>query len=69
MLLYLYVGLHYEKFPSRHTILNKTVSLMMFFLPFAIISDYLTIYAMAIVIIGMISNVEELIYIIHGSYA
>ena len=63
-LLYIVYGLLFKQFSSRHTIFNKIVSGMMFFLPFAALTDYLTIYCLLILTIAFYANFDELMFII-----
>lgn len=69
LLCYLYVGYIYKKFSSRHTIYNKITSLLLFLLPFAVLTKYLTIYCLIVLMIGFISNIDEIIYIKKHLYA
>ncbi|MBR5340424.1 MAG: CDP-alcohol phosphatidyltransferase family protein [Erysipelotrichaceae bacterium] len=59
-LCYLFVGIRFKKFSSRHTVYNKAISFLMFFLPFMILTDYLTIYCLIILAIAFYSNFEEI---------
>ncbi|MBQ6149242.1 MAG: CDP-alcohol phosphatidyltransferase family protein [Oscillospiraceae bacterium] len=60
---YLYVGIFYHHLSSRHTILNKITSVMMFLLPFTVKTPYLTAYSLSILAVAYISIFEEATYI------
>lgn len=62
-LCYLFVGIRFRKFSSRHTIYNKIISGLMFFLPFMTLTPYLTAYCLIILAIGFYSNFDEIMYI------
>ena len=62
-LCYLFVGIHFKKFSSRHTIYNKIISLLMFFLPLMCVTNYLTQFCLVVLLLGFISNIDEILYI------
>ena len=62
-LCYIFVGIRFKKFSSRHTIYNKIITGMMFFLPFMTLTDYLIPYCLAILAVGFYSNFDEIMYI------
>ena len=63
-LIYLAVGLTLKKFNSRHTIFNKMVSGLMFFLPFMTLTDYLTEFCILVLAVAFFSNFEEIYHLI-----
>ncbi|MBR2787604.1 MAG: CDP-alcohol phosphatidyltransferase family protein [Erysipelotrichaceae bacterium] len=63
VLCYIFVGIRFKKFSSRHTVYNKIITGLMFFLPFMTMTDYLTPYCLLILAIGFYSNFDEIMYI------
>lgn len=66
-LCYLYVGNKSKTLESRHTMLNKITSFLLFFLPFTVDTGYMLPYALLILTVGYISNIEEIIYLIKNN--
>ena len=62
-LCYLFVGIRFRQFSSRHTIYNKIITGLMFFLPFMILTRYLTVYCLIVLTIAFYSNFDEIMYI------
>ena len=62
-LCYLFVAIRFKKFSSRHTVYNKAISLLMFFLPFMILTKYLTAYCLLVLTVAFYSNFEEIMHI------
>ena len=63
-IIYIVYGILFKQFLSRHTIYNKLITGMLFFLPFMILTDYLTPYCLIILAISFYSNFDELVFII-----
>ena len=61
-ILYILVYIKERTFLSRHTIINKITSFMVFLLPFFIPTKYLLHYSIATVIVAYLSNIDEIIY-------
>ena len=51
----------YHRFASLHTYLNKVTSLMVFLVPYAIISPAAIPYCWSVCVVAMIGSIEELI--------
>ena len=62
-LCYLFIGIRFKQFSSRHTVYNKIISGMMFILPFMALTDYLPIYCLVVLSVGFYSNFYEIMYI------
>lgn len=62
IILYALVYLKERTFLSRHTILNKLTGFMMFLLPYFVPTKYLLAYALAIIAVAYISEIDEIIY-------
>lgn len=62
---YLFVGIRYKAFASRHTILNKVTGAFMFALPFVLKTPYLIHYSLLVLLISYISVFDEIIFIIN----
>ena len=50
----------FRRFASLHTYMNKTATLMIFFVPYIINSSFIRIYCTVICVIGILSSIEEL---------
>ena len=50
--LYIYVGYHSKEMLSNHTILNKLTAIMIFLLPYMLMTKYIHIYAIVAVLVG-----------------
>lgn len=64
-LCYVYVGIKYNTFASRHTIFNKITGVLMFLLPFVVNTKYLVYYSLVVLAVGYTSVIDEIIYIIN----
>lgn len=62
IIIYALVYLKERIFLSRHTILNKTISFLMYLLPFFIPTKYLLPYSFVVIAMAYISNIDELVY-------
>jgi CDP-diacylglycerol--glycerol-3-phosphate 3-phosphatidyltransferase len=51
----------YHRFASLHTYLNKVTGLMVFLVPYAIISPAAIPYCWSVCVVAMIGSIEELI--------
>lgn len=62
-LIYIYIFIRDKKLNSRHTILNKITSVLMFFLYFLVRTRYLVYYSWLILVISYCANAEEIYHI------
>lgn len=60
-LLYVVVGYFKKIFLHTHSVFNKTVGGLMFFLPFVVKSSYLLPYSLTVLSIAFISTINEII--------
>ena len=58
---YIFVAIKFHKFASIHTYLNKLSSLVIFLLPYFVISSFLRNYAFVVVSITLLAVTEEII--------
>lgn len=63
-LCYVYFQVTRNEFESRHTIYNKITGLALFLIPFLLNSKYFIYYALFVLLIGYVSTIDELLYII-----
>ena len=67
VILYILVYIKEKTFLSRHTIINKLTSFMVFLLPFFIPTNYLLQYSIAVIVVAYISNIDEIIHIVKNN--
>lgn len=66
---YITAAVKYRRFSSMHTYLNKLTGVMVFLVPYAMHTDYLTAYCVVLGIVGFAGSTEELvIHLSSGSY-
>lgn len=63
IVLYAYVGIYKKEIMSNHTLFNKLTGLLMFLIPFMIVTDFFNNYALIVALIALIAAIYESIIV------